>query len=237
MLGRSADAAATAVPLEWGISRDGKAARNEVPSMSRTLIALAAGLGASALVAVAVLAAGGALRPTPAPIPASQAGPAGCAEARLHEQSDSGITGRARLCILDEGVRPAIEAEALAPGTAYTAWFAYFDRPRQCRLARCGTDDLLGEDPAGVVGRMAGAVADGTRKADFWGDFRDLRLSGGSQVVLFIFGHGPADSADNRRRTRQLLTIQSPRLGAPAAGAPSDGARAAMVAEAIFDLP
>ena len=203
--------------------------------MRRTPIELLVGLGASALIAVAVVVVGGALRPAPVPLPSALSEEAGCYDTRLITLDRSGVTGRARLCTPDEGVRAGMEAEGLTSGIAYTAWLVYFDRPRECRVPRCAVDDLLGDEPVGIVGRMDGAVANGTRKTHFTGDFRDLRLGVESQVTLLIFERGAAGSMDNRRRARQLLSLQVARLGAPQQGTVEDGART--VAQAIFDLP
>jgi hypothetical protein len=160
---------------------------------------------------------------------------AGCLDTRLVALDRSGVSSRSRLCSPDEGVWAGIEAEGLTSAVAYTAWLVYFDRPRECRAARCAVDDLLGEEPVGVIGRMDGTVANGTRKASFSGDFRDLRLSSASQVMLLVFERGQAGSPDNRRRARQLLSLHVARLGAPPVSAADDAART--VAQAIFDLP
>ena len=193
------------------------------------------GLGASAVIALAVAVAGGAIRPAPAPLPSPLVERAGCWDTRLVTLDRSGITGRARLCTADDGARAGLEAEGLTPGIAYTTWLVYFDRPAECRAARCAVDDLLGEQPVGIIGRMDGAVANGTRKAHFAGEFRDLRLGDASQVTLLVFERGGAGSPDNRRRARQLLSLDVARLGAPPASATDDGAR--LVAQATFDRP
>ena len=203
--------------------------------MRRVPIELLVGLGASALLALGVAIVGGGLRAAPVPLPSTLPEQAGCFDSRLITLDRSGVTGRARLCALDEGVRTGIESEGLTSGAAYSAWLVYFDQPGQCRVPRCAVDDLLGDEPVGVIGRMDGAVADGRRKASFSGDFRDLRLSAASQVTLLVFERGQAGSPDNRRRARQLLSLHTVRIGTPPASASDDGAR--LVAQAIFDLP
>jgi hypothetical protein len=64
-----------------------------------------------------------------------------------------------------------------------------------------------------------------------------MRLSSGSQVLLFIGGHGPVKN-DNRARARQLLTPEDPNLGTPPLGncvdEPSDPAAGAI---ALFTIP
>ena len=206
--------------------------------MSRTLDEIAVILALNVLIAVAVFAVGsGPLQEESTPVPAYPAGQAGCLGAPAIPLSDTSVAGRAWLCILDEGVRPGMELEGLTPELAYTAWVMYFDRPGVCRTTVCGLEDLLGDDPVGVLGRMDGAVGNGTRKTHFAGDYRDLRLTRGSRVTLLVMGHGRAGTGDTRQRARQLLTPQFPRLGAPVAGAVVDGEVPIAVAHAVFDLP
>jgi hypothetical protein len=190
-----------------------------------------------AAMVLAVFAAGGGLaqpsaRPTPVALPAEP----GCLEAPIVQVAGSGIRGAARLCVVDEAVRPRIEVKELLIGTVYTAWFLYFDRPTACKTNPCTDADLLGFDPPGVLGRMDGIVADGSRGGYFWGDYRDLGLSAGSQVTLLMLGHGAART-DNHLRARQFLTPQMPKLGSPAAGTVADGEAGSPVAYAIFALP
>jgi hypothetical protein len=206
--------------------------------MRRFLVEILVFMTLVAVIVVGVAALGGAaVQSTVRPVAARGASEAGCFDTPVTSQTDSGVRGGARLCIVDEGVRPAMRAEELAPDTIYSVWLAYFDRPMACRGVPCGRGDLFGEDPIGVLGRMDGVVASGLRKADFWGDFRDLRLSSGSQVTLLLLSHGPASTGDRRARARQLLTPQLPRLGAPLAGAVADGDVGMEVAQAIFNLP
>ena len=203
--------------------------------MGGSRVTIGLGVLASALFAMAVLLAGLQLRPTPPPLPSFATEQAGCLKTRLVEIDRSGVEGRARLCIVDEGVRPAIDAEGLAPGTIYTALFVYFDRPARCRSPRCAIDDLLGDDPVGVVGRMDAIEAGGTRKATFSGDFRDLSLTSESQVTLLLIERGTTSAADRQQRARRLLTLPNLPLGAPTPLASADSAR--VVGQAIFDLP
>jgi hypothetical protein len=203
--------------------------------MHRTLVEVSVAVGASALIATAVLVAGGShMKSAPAPLPAYVTRQAGCLDAPVFELDGSGVKGRARLCIVDEGVRPAADVEGLTPGTTYATWFAYFDRPQGCRTHRCTIEDLRGEAAAGVAGRMDGVVADGLRKAQFRGDFRDLRLSSGSEASLLVFDRGPVSAGDSHARAKQLLSLQMPGLNVPTVGAAVNGGRA--VAQAIFDF-
>src|SRR5262249_17412377 len=150
----------------------------------------------------------------------------------------SGVTGSARLCVLEDGVRAQIAAANLAADNAYTSWFVYFDRPSTCKTAQlCSPPDLTGEDPAGVVGRIDGLVADGRGAGAFEGALPGLRLASGSHVHLPTFGHGPANTEDYRARVRQLLTPEDPMLGAPGLGVPAAHPHAGPVAVAIFEIP
>src|SRR5918912_201548 len=102
-------------------------------------------------------------------------------------------------------------AEKLNTGSAYTLWFVYFDDPASCATQPCTGADALGDDPVAVFSRMDGLVADGSGAARLAGDFRDLRLSQGSEVWLLMYGHGPANTEENRARARPLQTPQSPK--------------------------
>jgi hypothetical protein len=203
--------------------------------MRRLVVELLVGLGLSTLVAATMMVAGRTAQTSPTPLPKLVTERPGCLETRLFGLDGSGITGRARLCIVDEGVRPLVDAEGLVPGTAYAMWLAYFDRPRECRKARCTVDDLTGEAAVGVVGRMDGVVADGLQKAEFRGDGRDLRLASGSEVSLLVFERGHVQAGDTRGRARQLLALHLAGLDGSAVRPGAVGTR--LVAQAIFDVP
>jgi hypothetical protein len=64
---------------------------------------------------------------------------------------------------------------------------------------------------------MDRAVADEDGQARFAAKLQDFKVSKGSLIWLFIFNHGPA-STDNEARARQLLTPETPGLGAPGLG-------------------
>ena len=100
------------------------------------------------------------------------------------------------------------------------------------------TPDPSGEflNPLVVYGRMDSVVADRRRKIRFAGDVRSFSPSPGSQVWMFVFGHGPADTTDKRQLARQLLTPEDPLSGVPhlgIAGRPF-GYPAAVV---VIDIP
>jgi hypothetical protein len=158
-----------------------------------------------------------------------------CRKVSILALANSGVQGRAELCVTSAGIQSRMEVEGLTVGHAYTVQLAYFDRSASCGTPVCEIDDTLGENPAGVLARMDGGVAsDGA--AAFGGDFRDLHPALGSQIVLFLFENGPASSSDNRTRARQLLTPRSPKLGAPAAGAVADGEAGLPVGYAAFEF-
>ena len=148
------------------------------------------------------------------------------------------IEGEVTLCVDSKGVRAKMKAKALTPGDAYTIWFIYFDDPSQCATpGQCGDPDFAGPDPLGVFGRLDSAVGPVNGKVDFSGQVGGLRLSSGSQVWLVMFGHGPANTSDNRHLARQLLTPEDPAAGTPHLGNVVDGLRGAPVAIAIFTTP
>ena len=156
-----------------------------------------------------------------------------CAKVPVTQQGNSGATGRAVLCVNEDGVQASMKVNNLISGNAYTVWFVYFDNPAACTSSGltgpgqpCGSADLIqpvpdalhpGLAPPGVFGRMDSAVADEDGQARFSAKLQDFKVSKGSLIWLFIFVHGPA-SADNEARARQLLTPETPGLGAPGLG-------------------
>jgi hypothetical protein len=161
------------------------------------------------------------------------------------------IRGKAFLCIDSNGVRVELRARALTPRNAYTIWFIYTDDPSQCATpdnclavpdsappGQCeGPLDLRGFDPLGVIGRLDSAVAPRNGRMTFAGRVGGMRLSSGSQVLLFLAGHGRAIASDNRARARQLLTPEDPVLGAPGLGNCEDGLGIEEVVLALFTIP
>lgn len=150
--------------------------------------------------------------------------------------SANAITGNATMCAGEEGIKGKITAQHLVPGDAYTIWFVYFDNPGACAIPNnCSGADLVNPaaDPVGVFGRFSSAVADDDGNARFSGAVNNFSPSAGSQVWFALFQHGPA-SSDPKARSRQLLTPETPGLGAPGEGV---GTRKGFgVATAIFKL-
>ena len=154
------------------------------------------------------------------------------------------LSGRGKVCATPRGLFSHMRVHGLTPGHAYTVWWVYIDDPSSCAgitltpensevpfpeplnyAGSCGladffTPDTSGErlNPLAVFGRMDSAVASNKSRTRFSGDLRGLVSSPGSQVWLFIFGHGPADTTDGRQLARQLLTPEDPGAGAPHLG-------------------
>jgi len=155
----------------------------------------------------------------------------------------SPIRGRGTVCVTPFGLWSTMSARGLTPGNAYTVWWVYIDRPEQCAgqplpspevipfpeptayAGQCGLADFFTQDASGeflnplaVFGRMDSVIARSGYRTRFAGDFRDFKPRPGSQVWLFIFGHGPANSLDHRALARQLLTPEDPGAGSPHLG-------------------
>ena len=171
------------------------------------------------------------------------------------------VRGRATLCKTPFGLWSTISARGLTPGNAYTVWWVYIDRPEQCAgqplpspevipfpeppeyAGTCGLADFFTPDESGafldplaVFGRMDGSIVRTGYRTRFAGDWRDFQPRGGSQVWMFVFGHGPADTSDKRQLARQLLTPEDPASGAPHLGIDGRpfGYPAGVV---VFDIP
>ena len=165
-----------------------------------------------------------------------------CVKESLIALGGTTIQGEATLCADDQGVRAKLKPKALTPGNAYTVWFNYIDNPSLCSGGPgvCGPADLgVGNpsaNPLGTFGRLDSTVAE-NGKADFSGRVGGLRFSSGSQVWLLLYSHGPANTSDNRRRARQLLTPEDPPAGPPNLGNVVDGPGSTANAIVIFDTP
>ncbi|MEM1264079.1 MAG: hypothetical protein AAGH76_16900 [Pseudomonadota bacterium] len=154
------------------------------------------------------------------------------------------LSGRGHMCATRYGTIGSLAVRGLTPGNAYTVWWVYFDKPQQCSgfpltpdvaevpapepvgyADNCGladffTPDSSGEflNPLAVYGRMDSVVAVNKRRTFFRGNIRDFEPAPGSQMWMFIFGHGPADQHDKRQLARQLLTPEDPLSGVPHLG-------------------
>jgi hypothetical protein len=149
----------------------------------------------------------------------------------------SSVSGHGDLVVNNEGADVVIRAENLTPGVAYTAWFIYFDNTSACLIPnQCATADLTvpSSNPAGVLGRMDSAVAGNNGRLTFKGSLRDFHVSAGSSVHIALYAHGPANPTDNLARARQLLTPETPALGAPGLGV--GATKGFLVAGAVFDI-
>ncbi|MEM7277502.1 MAG: hypothetical protein AAF385_05185 [Pseudomonadota bacterium] len=156
----------------------------------------------------------------------------------------SELQGKSGLCSTPFGVFSSMSITGLTPGSAYTVWWVYIDKPEECVNfpltpdnsdlpfpepiaygGACGLADFFTPDESGeflnplvVFGRMDSAIASNKRRTLFTGDIRNFTPAPGSQVWLFAFGHGPADESDTRQLARQLLTPEDPLSGAPHLG-------------------
>ncbi|HEY3841156.1 MAG TPA: hypothetical protein VGL72_31510 [Bryobacteraceae bacterium] len=149
----------------------------------------------------------------------------------------SSIAGYGNLVVNNEGADVVIRAENLTPGVAYTAWFIYFDNTSACLIPhQCATADLTmpSSNPAGVLGRMDSAVAGNNGQLTFRGMLRDFHVSAGSSVHIALYAHGLANPTENLARARQLLTPETPALGAPGLGV--GVTNGFLVAGAVFDI-
>ena len=104
-------------------------------------------------------------------------------------------------------MRPALRVANLTPDTVYLALFEYFEQPSACQAFPCGVADLRDDGSGGTLARMDAIVANGTRRADLRGDFRDVPLTRRSQVTLTLFDRGSVRGGDGRRRAHQLLSL------------------------------
>ena len=159
------------------------------------------------------------------------------------EIEGSELSGRGTVCATPLGLWSTMSVRGLTPGNAYTVWWVYIDDPASCAnfplpapdvvpfpepadyAGPCGLADFFTMDASGqylnplaVFGRMDSVVAGKRHRTRFAGDLRSFVPSPGSQVWLFIFGHGAADNSDKRQLARQLLTPEDPGTGAPHLG-------------------
>jgi hypothetical protein len=125
----------------------------------------------------------------------------------------------------------------LRAGEVYTAWLAYFEHPSVCLHTPCDMIDLLGDDPVGVLARVDGGIGPNARTMNLQAHLRDLDLARGSQISVMLLGHGMIAKENGRARARQLLSLQTPELGAPLAGTIADGGHAWPLGQAVFVVP
>ena len=152
-------------------------------------------------------------------------------------RNGSSISGHGTLVVNNEGADVVIRAENLTPGVAYTTWFLYFDNTAQCLVPnQCGNADLSApaSNPAGVLGRLDSAVSGDNGQLTFKGTLRDFHVSAGSSVHIAVYAHGPVDLTNNLARARQLLTPESPSLGAPGLGVGAQ--KGFLVAGVVFEI-
>ncbi len=155
----------------------------------------------------------------------------------------SELAGRGAVCTTPLGLWSTMTVSGLTAGNAYTVWWVYIDNPDACAgsplpapdvipfpeppgfAEACGLADFFTEDESGqflnplaVFGRMDSIVAGNSARVRFGGDLRGFAPSPGSQIWMFVFGHGPAAIDDKRELARQLLTPEDPNAGAPHLG-------------------
>src|SRR5579862_1212739 len=147
------------------------------------------------------------------------------------------VNGEATLCEVKGGVTAAIRTTGLTAGNAYTFWFVYIDDLAKCTadgMAVCIGMNEPNEVPDAALGRLTDVVAPRNGKATVTGSVPGLLLSKGSQVLLLVKGHGPANTTDNLARARQLPTPEDPTIGTPQEGI-VNGAVADVASVAAFN--
>lgn len=159
----------------------------------------------------------------------------GCFDAPVAPIDDSGIVGQAALCLTDDAVRPSLRVVNLTPDTVYLTLFEYFEEPGACRASPCGHRDLRSDGTGGTLARMDATIAGGSRRAEFWGDFRNIVLTRRAQITLTLFERGTVRGTSGQQRAHLLLALPiappTERTGAATNATASDGRR---VAQAIF---
>jgi hypothetical protein len=193
------------------------------------LLQLAPFVAASAILTLAVLAAGLVL---PGVKPLSAAEGTTCRVIEIEPIAP--VVGEGHLCRDADGVQARISASNLSPGTAYTGWFVYFDRPVACVALPCGMRDMIGVDPQGVAARIASIIAPNDGRGVLSTDFHGVRLSRGSQVSLLLARLGPPSELNNRTGARQLLITGPYWLQAAPGGPVTDDETGVVVASAVF---
>ncbi|HZO28496.1 MAG TPA: hypothetical protein VFH48_21175 [Chloroflexota bacterium] len=162
----------------------------------------------------------------------------GCLDVPVVPIDNSGIAGQAQLCITDEAVRPSLRVANLTPDTAYLALFEYFEQPTACLGDPCGYADLRSDGTGGTLARMDAAVAGGARRAEFWGDFRDISLKLDAQVTLLLFDRGTVRGGNGQYRAHLLLSLPIvPPDGRAGTGSGGDRGIGRAVAQAHFLPP
>jgi hypothetical protein len=195
-------------------------------------------IGAPMTIAAVVLVVGVILlRPPTEVIPARWLSGFGCYDTPVAPVGRSGVSGAAVLCISNTGVYPSIRAKGLTPGSTYSVWYLYLDRPPTCPPEGCVTGDLFGLDTAGSVGWLATQPAGPDGEASFVGLFRDLSPPHGSQLTLLIVGHGTADTAPAPGRPSQQATALTPEAATVTPGLAITDDPSPVIARAIFRLP
>jgi hypothetical protein len=190
---------------------------------------------ASIIVVLGVVAMGGSTQRQPTLVPELPLTMTpGCFDAPVVQVDGSGIAGQAKLCVTDDAVRPALRVANLTPGTAYLALFEYFEEPTTCQRFPCTTADLRADGSGGTLARLDAIVANGTQRADLYGDFRDLPLTRRSQVTLTLFDRGSVRGSDGQRRAHQLLALPIAQLTAGQGGYHADPQAGLRVAQAVF---
>jgi hypothetical protein len=158
----------------------------------------------------------------------------GCFDTPVAQVGGSGIAGQAQICITDDAVRPALRVANLTPDTAYLALFEYFEEPAACQGFPCTTADLRADGSGGTLARLDATVANGTRRADFNGDFRDVPFTRRSQITLTLFDRGSVRGSDGRHRAHQLLALPISQPGGAQGGYRADPGAGHRVAQAVF---
>lgn len=109
--------------------------------------------------------------------------------------NNSGLTGRAKLCLGDDGAAGRLRVEGTVPGHAYTVWFFYI------------------EQNGSAVGRMDSTVAEGSTTA-FAGRVGGLVAASGSVICFVVVDHGDVTAMTALMRATNLLVTPKPPFSA-----------------------
>ncbi|HWP42336.1 MAG TPA: hypothetical protein VNO14_03805 [Blastocatellia bacterium] len=117
-----------------------------------------------------------------------------------------------------EGVQMSLHSFGLEPGTVVTAWFVFFNNPKQCATRPCSVADLSNPQVQASLVNGTGRIVGPDGTADF-GAFKAVNDTTGAfsgpgllnamkaEIHLVVRGHGPAILDDAEQLRQQLSTF------------------------------
>jgi len=176
--------------------------------MHRLLTDVGPSIIASAVMVLAILGGGHVLAATATSTPDDREvqSTTSCLERSLVPLRDVSVRSVTQMCLTDGEVRPRVELTDATPGSVYTIWLAFLERPAAWQDGACAGARNAWSAETTAPGRVDGAVADQDGRVLLSHPLPGLRLDANTGVEFLIVEHAPSMLTGGAAQAGQFMS-------------------------------